>query len=323
MSVPRIVMLEGGSLPPSVVFRRPNEPHEWVEYESSRADDVPGRLQGATVAIVNKVPVREAALATLPDLKLISVAATGTDCVDLAACRARGIAVTNVRGYAAHTVPEHTLALILALRRSLIGFVEDVRAGKWQKSSQFCLFTHPVRDLHGATIGIVGGGTIGRSVGRLAEAFGMRVLYAGRKGDTDVPPDRTPFGEMLAIADVITLHCPLTEETRHLIAMPEFRAMERRPVLINTARGGLVDEQDLIRALDEGLIAGAAFDVASPEPPPEDYPLLGLVDRPNFILTPHVAWASHEAAQLVADRTTANLEAFLRGERVDNLAAPA
>ncbi len=323
MSVPRIVMLEGGSLPPSVVFRHPNVPHEWVEYESSREDDVPGRLQGATVAIVNKVPVREAALATLPDLKLISVSATGTDCIDLAACRARGIAVTNVRGYAAHTVPEHTLALILALRRSLIGFVEDVRAGEWQKSSQFCLFTHPVRDLHGATIGIVGGGTIGRSVGRLAEAFGMRVLYAGRKGDAEVPPDRTPFAEMLAVADVITLHCPLTEETRNLIAMPEFRAMERRPILINTARGGLVDEGDMIRALDEGLIAGAAFDVASPEPPPSDYPLLRLVDRPNFILTPHVAWASHEAAQLVADQTTANLEAFLRGERVDDLAAPA
>jgi len=319
MGQPRIVVLEGGSLPAPIVLRRPDLAHDWVEHESSHECDLPERLAGAQVAVVNKVPMRRATLDRLPDLRMIAVSATGTDCVDLETCRARGITVSNVRGYAAHTVPEHTMALILALRRSLIGFVDDVRAGQWQKASQFCLFTHPVRDLHGSNIGIVGAGTIGRSVARMAEAFGMRVMFAGRKGDPSPGADRTPFDEMLATADVITLHCPLTADTRDLIAMPEFRAMRRRPVLVNTARGGLVNEADLIRALDEGLIAGAGFDVASPEPPPPDYPLLGLVDRPNFILTPHVAWASQEAAQIVADQTTANIEAFLRGHPVNDV----
>src|SRR3546814_4393373 len=205
------------------------------------------------------------------------------------------------------------MALILALRRSLVGFVDDVRAGLWQKSAQFCLFTHPVRDLHGSRIGIIGAGTIGRSVGRLAAAFGMDVVYAGRKGERQCRDGYVPFDEVLATADVITLHCPLTEATRSLIAMPEFRAMQRRPVLINTARGGLVDERDVIEALDAGLIAGAAFDVAAPEPPPADHPLLALTGRSDFILTPHVAWARDEATRHVADQTTATIKGIQPG----------
>src|SRR3546814_3413969 len=204
-------------------MRRPDSPHEWIEHASSRPDEVVARLEGATVAIVNKVPVRGPALERLPDLRMIAVSATGTDCIDLATCRARGIVVSNVRGYAAHTVPEHTMALILALRRSLLGFVDALRAGLWQKSAQFCLFTHPVRDLHGSRIGIISARTIGRPVGRLAAAFGMDVVYAGRKGERQCRDGYVPFDAVLATADVITLHCPLTEATRSLIRSEERR----------------------------------------------------------------------------------------------------
>src|SRR3546814_4034922 len=171
------------------------------------------------------------------------------------------------------------MGLSLARGRRRVGFVEEVRAGLWQKSAQFCLFTHPVRDLHGSRIGIIGAGTIGRSVGRLAAAFGMDVVYAGRKGERQCRDGYVPFDEVLATADVITLHCPLTEATRSLIAMPAFRAMQRRPELLKTARGGLVDERDVIEALAAGLPAGAAFDVAAPDPPPADPPLLAPPGR--------------------------------------------
>lgn len=321
MTVPCIVFLERGSVPPSVMLRRPSAPHRWVEFESCTADQVVPRLQGATVAIINKVPIRRDALEALPALRMIAVAATGTDCVDVALCRQRGIVVANVRGYARHSVPEHTMALILALRRNLIGYVDEVRRGAWQRSDQFCLFTYPIRDLHGSRLGILGGGSIGRSVGRLAAGFGMEVVYGARRGVRNVEPPYVTFEELLASSDVITLHCPLTPETREMIGEAEFRAMRRRPLLINTARGGLVDERALVAALDDGLIAGAAFDVLSPEPPPPDHILLQLAGRPNFILTPHVAWASHEAAQTVADQTIANIENFLSGRPSNNVAA--
>jgi glycerate dehydrogenase len=187
--------------------------------------------------------------------------------IDLAACRERGIVVANVRGYAVNTVPEHTFALILALRRGLVGYRQDVIDGRWQKAGQFCFFTHPVRDLAGSTLGIIGEGAIGQSVARLGQAFGMRALFAAHKGVSGLGPLYTPFDEVLENSDVITLHCPLTPSTRGMIGMPEFRQIEKRPLLINTARGGLVVEEDLVMALEKGLIAGAGFDCLTAEPP--------------------------------------------------------
>ena len=178
---------------------------------------------------------------------MIAVAATGYDVVDVAACEERGIAVANVRGYAVHTVPEHTFALILALRRSLIGYRQDVIAGEWQRAGQFCFFNHPIRDLHGSTLGIIGEGTIGQAVARLGQAFGMRTLFAAHKGVSGLGPLYTPFDEVLETSDVITLHAPLMPATRNVIAMAEFRKMKRRPLLINASRGGLVNEADLVR----------------------------------------------------------------------------
>ena len=255
------------------------------------------------------------ALAALPDLRLVAVSATGTNVVDLEACRARGIAVCNIRGYAAHTVPEHTFMLLLALSRNLIAYRQAVQAGRWQCSQQFCLFDHPIRDLHGATLGVVGSGSLGAGVVRLAEAFGMRVLRAERKGAATVRPGYTAFAEVLRQCDALTLHCPLGPDTRGLIGEAELRAMRPTALLINTGRGGLVDEAALVHALREGWIAGADFDVATAEPPPDDHPLLApeLLALPNFLLTPHVAWASRPAMQALADQLIENLEAFVAG----------
>ena len=309
----RIVQLEGESLIANV--RRPGFDHQWVEYARTAPDEVVGRLAGAAVAITNKVPIDAAAIAALPELKMIAVSATGTNNVDLEACRQRGIVVSNIRGYAERTVPEHVLALLLALSRNLVAWRETLLAGGWQRAEQFCLFDHPIRDLHGATLGLIGSGTLGNGVARLAEAFGMHVLRAERKGAASVRLGYTAFDEVLATADAISLHCPLTPETRHLIGEAELRAMKPTALLINTARGGIVDEAALIRALREGWIGGAGFDVITAEPPPAGHPMVdpALLALPNFLLTPHVAWSSRPAMQALADQLIANIESFAAG----------
>ncbi|MCB1487784.1 MAG: D-2-hydroxyacid dehydrogenase [Bauldia sp.] len=308
-----IVFLDRGSLPPDVVMRQPDFPHRMVAYEETAPDEVAGRIAEADIVITNKVPVRDAAIAGAPNLRMIAVSATGTDIVDLDACSARGIIVSNVRDYARTTVPEHTFALIFALRRSLFAYHDSVRQGRWQTATQFCFFDHPIADLAGATIGIVGRGALGRAVGDIAGALGMEVLFAGRKGAA-ADEGYVAFDEVLRRSDIITLHAPLTPGTRGLIGRAEFALMERHPILINTARGGLVDETALGEALASGQVSGAGFDVASQEPPPADHALMALLRFPNFILTPHVAWASRQASQVLADQTIANIEAFRAGK---------
>jgi glycerate dehydrogenase len=284
-----------------------------IEYAQTAPDEVAARLDGANIAITNKVSLGAATLDRLPALRLVAVAATGTDCVDKAACQARGVAVANIRGYAINTVPEHTFALILALRRNVVAYRESVLAGRWQESGQFCFFDHPIRDLAGARLGIVGEGVLGQRVADIARAFGMVPMFAAHKGKSGLGPLYTPWQEVLETSDIITLHSPLTKETRGMIAMAEFEAMKRRPLIVNTARGGLVDEVDLVRALDAGLISGAGFDVVNGEPPSPDNPLLRAASRHNVILTPHVAWASDEAQQTLADQLMDNIENFIAG----------
>ena len=309
-----IVFLECDALDATV--RRPSFPHRWAQHGKLDADAVVPALKGATIAIVNKTRLRAPELEQLPDLKLVAISATGCDNVDLAWCAAHGIAVCNIRNYAIHTVPEHAFALILALRRSLFGYAKDVRAGKWQLSEQFCLSGHPVNDIHGSTIGIFGEGALGQGVAHLARGFGMRVLFA------DHPPPKadgvefTPADEVLALSDVISLHAPLTSATRNLIGAREIGLMKKSAILINTGRGGLVDETALRDALVEGRIAGAGFDVLTTEPPKDGNPLLepDVLGLPNFILTPHTAWASREAMQALADQLIDNIEAFVAGD---------
>ena len=309
----RIVFLESESI--IAELRQPAFAHDWVNYPNTAPDQVVERLAEATIAVINKAPLPAAAVNALPKLKMIAVAATGTNVIDLDACRAGGIVVANVRGYAEHTVPEHVMALLLALSRNLVAWRETLQAGRWQQSDQFCLFDHPIRDLHGATLGLIGSGSLGNGVVRLAEAFGMRVLRAERKGVGKLRPGYTAFETVLAKADAISLHCPLTADTKGLIGLAELRAMKRSALLINTARGGIVDEAALIQALKEGWIAGAGFDVVTVEPPPIDHPMLApeLLALPNFLLTPHVAWASRPAMQALADQLIDNIEAFVAG----------
>jgi glycerate dehydrogenase len=310
-----VVFLDRDSVKARV--RTPAFDHSYVEHAATTPDQVVERLQEATVAIVNKVQLREPTLAQLPNLRMIAVAATGYDCVDVAACKARGIAVANIRNYAVHTVPEHAFALILALRRNLIAYRRDVEAGRWQKADQFCFLDHDIRDLHGSTLGIVGEGAIGQGTATIARGFGMKVLFADHEPPKAPGIEYTPFDEVLERADVLSLHCPLMPSTRNLIGLPQMRRMKRTALLINTSRGGLVDEEALIHALDAGLIAGAGFDVLTTEPPRNGHPLLDL-RRPNFILTPHVAWASQEAMQFLADQLVYNIEAWAAG-RPQNL----
>jgi glycerate dehydrogenase len=309
----KVVFLDRDTIGPAVTISRPDFPHEWVEYGKTAPEDVAARIADADMVITNKAPVREQAMEGAPKLRMIAVAATGYDIVDLAAAKARGITVSNVRGYAVNTVPEHTFALIFALRRSVVGFRQDVIAGEWQRANQFCFFNHPIRDLAGSTLGIFGRGTLGQSVARIAEALGMQVIFAARKGASQVEPGYRSFEEVLETADIISFHMPLTPETRNLIGMDEFRQMKRCPLIINTARGGLVNEADLVQALDEGLIAGAGFDVLTKEPPAPDNPLLTILDRPNVIVTPHVAWASDEAMQSLWAQVIGHVENFQKG----------
>jgi glycerate dehydrogenase len=309
----RIVFLDRGTLPAEIKLRSPDFAHELVTYDETLPAQVTGRIADAEIVITNKVPVRGAAIASAPGLRMIAVAATGYDNVDLAACATRGVTVSNIRNYAVNTVPEHTFALIFALRRSIVAYRHSVAAGDWQRSGQFCYFDYPINDLAGATLGIIGDGALGQSVAAIGRSLGMRVLFSSYKGVPGMGPLYTPFEEVLRISDIITLHCPLLPDTRNMIAAPEFARMERKPLIINTARGGLVDESDLAEALMQGQIGGAGFDVVTKEPPPADHPFMRLLDRPNFILTPHVAWASREAIQGLADQLTENIELFWRG----------
>jgi glycerate dehydrogenase len=306
----KIVFLDRDSLIADI--RPPAFEHAWQDYPATAPQEVVERLRGASVAITNKVPLRAAEIAQLPDLKLVAVAATGTDNVDLAACRERGIAVCNIRDYSVVSVPEHCFALMLAVRRSLMAYAADVAAGRWEQSTRFCLLDHPIRDLAGSRLGIVGYGALGRRVAQIGRAFGMEIAVASRSPVPDADVLQLPLPELLATSEVITLHLPLTEQTRHMIGAAELAAMKKTAILINTARGGLVDEAALAEALKNGVIAGAGFDVLSKEPPVPDNPLLKL-NLPNFVLTPHVAWASGGAMQTLADMLVDNIDAWAAG----------
>lgn len=306
-----IIFLERNTF--TVVFRQPRFEHTWVDYEVNEPTEIVERLQDATIAICNKLPLRADALAQLSSLRLIAVAATGVDNIDLTYCRENNIAVCNGRDYATISLPEHVLTLIFALRRNLIPYCDDVARNKWQRAKQFCLLDHSITDVRGSTIGIVGYGALGKATADLARAVGMEVLIAEHKEATKIREGRTPFFNVLPRSDVLSLHCPLTEETRNLIGAAELKLMKRSSILINTARGALVDELALVQALKDGVIAGAGIDVLRTEPPTNENPLIDE-KLSNLIVTPHVAWASQQAMQALADQVVDNLEAFVRGE---------
>jgi glycerate dehydrogenase len=282
-------------------------------FNTTKDSEVSDRISNSEIVLTNKVKITRKHIESAKSLRLIAIAATGSDNVDLQACKERGITVCNIRNYAINTVPEHSFALIFALRRSITAYFDSVRNGRWQEANQFCFFDHPIRDLAGSTLGIIGDGVLGQSVAKLGRALGMKVIFAGFKGVSGQGSLYTSFETALAESDIITLHCPLNEHTKNMIGLKEFELMSKKPLLINTARGGLVDENALGIALDKGLISGAGFDVVTEEPPSSNHPLMKLCNRPNFILTPHVAWASDEAIQGLTDQLMDNIEAFVSG----------
>lgn len=310
---PLIVFLDQASFPEHIRIRPPAAPHRWLAYDSTTPDQVAERIAGARVVVVNKVRITAQAMDAAPNLGLIAVTATGMDNVDQAAAATRGVLVRNVAGYAVGSVPEHALMLILALARRLGEHQAAVRDGGWTRSGQFCVFPAPIRDLAGMRLGLIGGGAIAGALARKAEALGLEVVFADRRGAVEVRSDRLAFETVLATSDVISLHCPLTPETRGMIDATVLAAMKPGAILINTARGALIDEAALEAALDTGHIGGAGLDVAPTEPPPEGAPILRLAARPNVIVTPHVAWASDGAMRALADQVTANIQAFLTG----------
>jgi glycerate dehydrogenase len=302
----KIVFLDRETLDANL--RKPNFPHEYTEYAVTTADEVVEKLKGATIAITNKVPLREDTLKQLPDLKLIAVAATGTDVIDKAYTTAHGITVSNIRNYAFNTLPEHVIALIFALRRNLVNYHNSVREGRWQQARQFCYFDYPIYDIAGSTLGILGYGALGKSIALRAEALGMKVLV----NDVIPGPNIVDVDTILREADVVTLNLPLTPRTKHMIGAKELASMKKTAIIINTARGGIIDEAALADALRKGVIAGAGMDVLTVEPPKNGNVLLDPT-IPNLIVTPHVAWASKEAMQVLADQLIDNIDAFAAG----------
>lgn len=316
-SLTRIVFLDRETLSDSVELPQVPFKHELQVYGRTAPDQVAERIADADIVISNKVALRREHLQAAPNLKMIALAATGSDNIDLDAARERGIVVSNIRDYAVRSVPEHVFALIFALRRNICAYRQSVKEGRWQEAQQFCYFDYPIRDLAGSTLGLIGSGSLGQAVATMGRALGMKVIFAQRRGQTIVSntDDRLPFEQVLEQADVLSLHCPLTAETQNMLGMAEFERMApRRPLLINTARGGLIDDQALEHALRQGWLGGAGIDVCTPEPPPADHILMRLLDLPNYILTPHIGWASQEAMQALANQLIENIVAFHRGQ---------
>lgn len=315
----QIVFLDSDTLDAGITLHRPDFPHHWQSHPSTAPEQVVERLRNASIAIINKVRIGVSELAQLPDLKLIALAATGSDNVDLEACRAANVGVCNIRNYSGPSVPEHAMALMLALSRNLFAWRQSLLEGRWQQSGQFCFFDHNIMDLHGKQLGIIGKGTLGQALGERAQGMGMIVRYAQSQTGASHDEDRLPLDALLQNSDVVSLHCPLTPYTRHLIGERELALMKPGALLINVGRGGLVDEAALLKALANGRLGGAGFDVATVEPPPPDHPLMQALQYPNFILTPHVAWASEESMQRLADQLIDNITAFAEGRRQHRL----
>lgn len=272
--------------------------------------DIVNRLQHADIAVVNKCVLDAAIIRQLPRLKAIMIAATGTDNVDIAAATQAGIVVKNVRNYAETAVPQHVFALLLALTNQVISYQQAVSSGKWASSKSFCLLDHPIMELSGKTMVIVGYGALGQATAHLAQAFGMHVIIAERPDAISARPGRMPLREALALADVVSLHCPLTAETMHLLNSERLGWLKPGAIIINTARGALIEPEALLVALKQGKVKAAGLDVLAQEPPPANDPLLTSV-LPNLLITPHISWASSEARARMVNKIVANITEFI------------
>lgn len=308
-----IVFLDSTGIPASHRIPSFSFPHQLTEYAHTAAEQVLERAKDADIIITSKVILNHEILSQLPKLKLIAVTATGTNNIDLVAAKALGITVKNVTGYSSVTVPEHVIGMIYALKHRLIDYHRDqLLTERWATCGQFCYVDYPISDVQGSTLGIVGRGCIGNEVARLAQAVGMRVLFAEHQHATTIREGYTAFDEVLKQADVISLHCPLTTQTEQLISAKTLALMKPNACLINTGRGSLINEADLLQALQSGKLAGAALDVLVKEPPASDDVLwLAAKTQPNLLITPHVAWASDSALTTLVNKVAQNIEEFV------------
>lgn len=308
-----IVFLDSTGIPASHRIPSFSFPHQLTEYAHTAAEQVLARAKDADIIITSKVILNHEILSQLPKLKLIAVTATGTNNIDLVAAKALGITVKNVTGYSSVTVPEHVIGMIYALKHRLIDYHRDqLLTERWATCGQFCYVDYPISDVQGSTLGIIGRGCIGNEVARLAQAVGIRVLFAEHQHATTIREGYTAFDEVLKQADVISLHCPLTPQTEQLINAKTLALMKPNACLINTGRGGLINEADLLQALQSGKLAGAALDVLVKEPPASDDALwLAAKTQPNLLITPHVAWASDSALTTLVNKVAQNIEEFV------------
>lgn len=307
----KAVFLDRSSFPDTIQFAYPEGITEIIEYPNSKPEDVKKRIEGASIVLTNKVVLTKEVIERAHNLKLVQVTATGINNVAAKACEDKGIALQNVDGYSSISVPEHTFALLLALRRNLIAYINDVKSGKWANSEFFCCLDYPIKDLANTTLAIVGKGVIGNKVADIAKVFGMKVIFVEHKNAETVRDGYVSFHAAIQQADVISLHCPLTDTTKDMIGEAEFNKMKSDAILLNMGRGGIVNEQALIKALTDKTIMGAGFDVATQEPMPQDHPLQALTKLPNFLLTPHIAWGSNEAMQTLANIAMDKINQFI------------
>ena len=286
----------------------------WTRYDKTNKEQRLERLQNIHIVVANKVVFDHELLEQLPDLKVILLTATGMDNVDRDYCNANGIEFYNVTDYCTPSLAQHVFTLILSLATSINAYQKVTRNGEWSESPHFCSLQYPIQELAGKTIGLIGYGALAKGVEKLAKAFDMNILIAARVGSSKAPEGRVLIEELLPQVDVLSVHCPLTPETSKMINYAFLAKMKSSAYLINTARGAVLDNADLAKALREGVIAGAGIDVLEVEPPPADHPLLDP-QIPNLILTPHVAWAAVEARQRVVDKVAANLQHWLSAQR--------
>lgn len=313
----RVVFLDCGGLKGYLDTKPIDSVATWVNHASSTPELALKRAQTADILVVNKVAINQTLLSACPSVKHIAVAATGYNTIDLAACAAHGVTVSNIPSYAEVSVPEHVISMALSLRRELIQYRHQVIINRWQTSPEFCLFDKPILDLKDSVFGIIGFGKLGQATARLARAMGIRVIFHSRSRHTSDLAQYAEFDELIEKSDIISLHCSLNSETKNLISARELNTMKNSAILINTARGGIANERDVAEALKAGVIGGIGFDVLETEPPVNGSPLLDIADRSNVIITPHIAWASESALQNLCGTLVQNVHAFIRQQPIN------
>ena len=312
MNKPLAVFLDKASLyPDDLDFSKLENAASWHWFDNINASDFRHCLKDSEIIVSNKVFLGRKIMQSCKQLKLICVAATGTNNVDIEAAKQQGIAVCNVRAYATSSVVQHVFSLILSLNRKLFSYRASAINGDWSRSDFFCYFGEPISALEGKTLGIVGYGELGKAVAKIAQCFAMKVLIA-KRDETDVRSGRSELTTLLAESDVLSLHCPLTEHNYHMISEKELSLMKSDVIIINTARGGLIDEQALLHSLQNNQIGGAALDVLEQEPPAVNNALINY-QADNLIITPHIAWASQQSRQNLVNEIAENIQAYLQG----------